>query len=456
MCRLSSAAGQFDHTADRFRTCKTNPGIRPNGGIIVSRSKLFSILMLAVLFFLSSCAQAADKETSLFFFMKNTTGDNPNGYYPSNKLLMDAAGNLYGATTSGAVGGWGTIFELSPNGSGAYSLTTIIDCSPTCSIPLGSLIMDGAGNLYGTAALGNVFELSPNGLGGFTGSVLYSFNGAIGSDLGNAPTPGLVVDSAGNLYGTNQDGGASNQGYVFELSPVSGGTWTLTHVHDFSGSDGAAPYATVIMDQAGNLYGTTNAGGTSTACTGGCGVVFKLTNNAGVWNESVLHSFNEKDGSNPQASLLMDASGNLYGTAGNGGEQNFGVVFELSPVSSGYHYRALYSFVSGDSDGAFPNTSLVMDSSGNLYGTTWSGGGGDCNFQQDIGCGTAFELARHGNNWKESLLHDFTAGGDGGFPGGLILGDGGNLFGTTEAGGAALSTGGIAFKLTSPGAPQGK
>jgi uncharacterized repeat protein (TIGR03803 family) len=430
------------------------PGIRPNGGSIVKRSELFSIATLAAVLFLTICAQATDKETSLFFFMKNTTGGNPNGYFPSNKLLMDKAGNLYGATSEGATAGWGTIFELSPNGSGGYSLSTLIDCSPTCSVPLGDLIMDNAGNLYGTAAFGNLFELSPNGLGGWTGSVLYSFDGAIGSDLGNALMPGLVIDSAGNLYGTNQDGGASDQGYVFELSPGSGGTWTLTHVHDFSGSDGSAPYATVIMDQAGNLYGTTNQGGVSTACTGGCGVVFKLTNNAGLWSETVLHNFNEKDGSNPQASLLMDAAGNLYGTAGNGGEQNFGVVFELSPDSGGYHYRALYSFVSGDSDGAFPNTALVMDSSGNLYGTTWSGGGGDCDFAQDIGCGTAFELAHDGSHWKESLLHDFSGGGDGGFPGGLILGNDGDLFGTTESGGAELSTGGIAFELTAPAAPR--
>jgi hypothetical protein len=302
-------------------------------------TKLASIATLAALVFLTICAQATDKETSLFFFMKNTTGDNPNGYFPSNKLLMDKAGNLYGANTSGATAGWGTIFELSPNGSGGWALTILTDCSPICSVPLGSLIMDSAGNLYGTAAFGNVFELSP-GAGGWTASVVYSFDGAIGSDLGNAPMPGLVIDGAGNLYGTNQDGGASDQGYVFELSPGSGGTWTLTHVHDFSGSDGAAPYANVIMDQAGNLYGTTNQGGNSTQCTDGCGVVFELTNSAGVWSESVLHNFNGKDGSNPQAALLMDGAGDLFGTAANGGVRDFGTLFELSFTAGVWQYRA--------------------------------------------------------------------------------------------------------------------
>jgi hypothetical protein len=414
---------------------------------ILTAALLTSTLLLAVF------AQAGDKETSLFFFIKNTNGNNPNGYFPSNKLLIDKAGNLYGATNSGATNGVGTIFELSPNGSGGWSLTTLIDCDPICGLPLGSLIMDGLGNLYGTAAFGNVFEVSPNGSGGWTGSVIYSFNGAIGSYLGNAPTPGLVMDGAGNLYGTNLDGGNNDQGYVFELSPGSGGTWSLTHLHDFSGTDGAAPYATVIMDQAGHLYGTTNLGGSSTKCTAGCGVVFQLTNNSGVWTETVLHNFSGQEGSNPQAALLMDAAGNLYGTAGNGGVRNFGAVFELSLTAGVWHYRSLYSFVSGNSDGAFPNTALVMDGAGNLYGTTWSGGGGNCNFQQDVGCGTAFELVHNGSKWKESILHIFTANGDGGFPGGVILATDGDLFGTTEAGGASLSTGGIAFELSAPPAP---
>ncbi len=190
------------------------------------------------------------------------------------------------------------------------------------------------------------------------------------------------MDGAGNLYGANFDGGINNNGYVLELSLGGGGTYNLIHLHDFSGSDGSQPATTVIMDVYGNLYGTTEGGGGSAQCTNGCGVVYELTNTSGAWTETILHVFNGPEGSNPQGTLLIDVAGNLYGTATAGGAHGFGVVFELQPTARRWNFRDLYAFKSGSGDGAAPYENLIMDAAGNLYGTTWSGGGGDCAFPE--------------------------------------------------------------------------
>jgi hypothetical protein len=164
--------------------------------------------------------------------------------------------------------------------------------------------------------------------------------------------------------------------------------------------------------------------------------VFKLTNNSGVWSETVLHRFNGTDGSSPDAPLFMDASGNLYGTATNGGMAGFGTAFETSLVSGTWHTRVLYNFTNVGGDGAYPQSALIMDSAGNLYGTTESGGGStNCSVETDNGCGTAFKLTRSGSHWKESILHDFKAEGDGGFPGALTLDASGNLYSDGFVGG---------------------
>lgn len=415
---------------------------------IVCAAILTASLLLAVY------AQAGDKETSLYNFNAGLGGVNTSGTFPHG-LLVYGGGNFYGAALSGGTGGLGTIFQLTPDGSGSWILNVIFECAGSCNNPIGSLLMDGAGNLFGVSGTGVVFELSPGLSGGWTESTLYTFSGGTNGYDGYAPVPGLVMDAAGNLYGANFDGGINNQGYVFELSPAGGGTYTLTHLHDFAGSDGAVPGASVIMDAAGNLYGTTEAGGASNYCTSGCGVVYELTNNAGAWTETVLHNFGGPDGSNSQGTLLLDSAGNLYGTATAGGFlHNFGVVFELSQASGVWKRRNLYQFKSGSGDGAAPYENLIMDAAGNLYGTTWSGGGGDCNVGTNAGCGTAFKLTRNGNNWKESVLHDFTGGGDGAFPEGLIFGPGGNLYGVAPAGGGLL--GGLVYELAPPAGSEGK
>jgi uncharacterized repeat protein (TIGR03803 family) len=208
--------------------------------------------------------------------------------------------------------------------------------------------------------------------------VLYRFAG--GSD-GNAPVAGLVFDAAGNLYGTTLHGGVGNLGTVFELSPGTGG-WTKTTLHRFTdkNGDGALPTAGLVLDQAGNLYGTTPNGGTKKSCYEGCGMVFELSPAAGgAWNESIVLEFNGPNGANPAGTLVLDSAGNLYGITQDGSKGNGGgIVFELSPASGGvWTETVLHSFkfhVPSVGDGYFPNAGLLRDLLGNLFGTTVGGG----------------------------------------------------------------------------------
>lgn len=250
--------------------------------------------------------------------------------------------------------------------------------------------------------------------------VLYSFAG--GSD-GRSPFAGLIADRAGNLYGTTWAGGASDRGTVFKLTPNG----TATVLHSFTGSDGANPYDAPFMDRDGNLYGTTSDGGTDDA-----GVVFKLTPGGA---ETVLYSFTGgNDGGHSTAGLIADEDGNLYGTTNVGGVNNAGVVFKVVPNGT---ETVLYSFTGGN-DGGYPFGVLIEDESGNLYGTA-SAGGSD-------GLGVVFKLAPNGT---ETVLHSFT-GNDGQVPdSGLIMDAGGNLYGTTPGGGAHHN--GVVFKLAPDG-----
>ena len=268
--------------------------------------------------------------------------------------------------------------------------------------PYAGLTLDSLGNLYGTTlyggshscgngnGCGTVFMLTPSAGGGWIETVLHSFNND-GKDGYFPDFSGLTFDSLGNLYGTTQGGGSGacqSGGYigcgtVFELIPNGGGSWTENVLYSFSGNgvSGAYPAAGVIFDAAGNLYGTTQQGGAYNR-----GTVFRLASNRdGSWTESVLHSFNEdgKDGYDPYARPIFDSLGNLYGTTYLGGAYNWGTVFELdSAEGGGWTETVLYSF--DNKDGATPFGGLVFDSAGNLYGTTAMGGAD--------GYGTAFRL----------------------------------------------------------------
>jgi uncharacterized repeat protein (TIGR03803 family) len=377
-------------------------------------------------------------------------------------LIADAAGNLYGTTFGGGSGnGYGTIFKLTPTGveTVLHSFTGDDGAGPA-----DRLIADAAGNLYGTTKYGGlnygtVFKLTLNPDGTYSHTVLYSFTGY--PNDGGAPD-GLITDAAGNLYGTTTAGGPSacggfGCGTVFRLTPNLDGTYTESVLHSFVGTgdwyggpDGQYPYSGLIADEAGNLYGTTFYGGGS-GCGGyGCGTVFKLTAKLdGTYSESVLYSFTGgRDGAAPAAGLLADGADNFYGTTSAGGDARAcpagcGTVFKLSANLDGtYTENVLFSFAGG-SDGQTPAASLITDAVGNLYGTTYWGGlfVGGCGF----GCGTVFALRPTGTL---TVLHRFSLS-DGANPSAPLMADAaGNLYGTTRLGGSNNYWGGTVFEQT--------
>ena len=303
------------------------------------------------------------------------------GGYPEAGLILDAAGNLYGTTQWGGTSTVGAVFELTPAAGGTWTekvLHSFLNDGTDGVNPVAGLIFDGAGNLYGTTYQGGtygdgtVFELTPAAGGTWTEQVLHNFN--YDSTDGAGPHAGLIFDAAGNLYGTAASGGTYSYGTAFELTPAAGGTWTEKVLWNFgSGADGSYPQGGLIFDAAGNLYGTTTSGGAH-----GPGTVFELMPaGGGTWSERVVHSFgNGADGSGPYAGLIFDAAGNLYGTTHQGGTYGYpgGTVFELTPAAGGtWTEKGLYNFGSG-TDGAAPLAGLIFDAVGNLYGTTAAGG----------------------------------------------------------------------------------
>ena len=373
----------------------------------------------------------------------NGNGGGPQMPYAG--LIRDSAGNLYGTTEVGGTYSQGTVFEVTPNANSSWTESVLYNFTGGLdgAQPSGGLIFDTAGNLYGTTnfggsqncklGCGTIFKLTPAS-GNWTESVVYTFTG--GSD-GREPYAGLMSDAQGNFYGTTLLGGnldtvcPSGCGTVFKLSN-SNGAWTENVLYAFAGgNDGAWPHAGLIFDGAGNLYGTTNGGGTY-----GSGTVFKLTaGQSGSWTESLLHTFTGGlDGKEPPGSLILDTAGNIYGTTCRGGVKGYGVVFKLVPTSQGgWQELVLHSFMNDPA--ANPVAGLVMDAAGNLYGTTFLGAdlhscGG--------GCGTIFKLSpASSGSWTFAVLHLFGRAMDGYHPSGQLIRDAaGNLYGTTQAGGA--------------------
>jgi len=398
-------------------------------------------IFIVTLFVTGTCAFAQQEKALHNFGPKAAGGLGPGG------LILDAIGNLYGTTSLGGSHGVGNVFELTPTAGGNWSEKVLhnFNNNGTDGENPAGLIFDVAGNLYGTTSLGGaygagtVFELTPTTGGGWSEKVLHNFNNN-GVD-GNYPG-GLILDAAGNLYGTTFGGGAHGVGTVFELTPTTGGGWSEKVLHNFNsnGTDGQDPNSSLIFDAAGNLYGTTSQGGAYS----GDGTVFELMPQAGRgWSEKVLFNFNQRDGADPQSGLVFDAAGNLYGTTASGGGYNHGTVFELMPqAGGGWTEKVLHNFNNnGGVDGFSPLGTLLLDAAGNLYGTTSQGG-------HSYG-GTAFELTpQAAGGWMETLLYDFVGGTEGRdlpYPA-LSFDAAGNLYGTTFNGGAY--TYGMVFEIT--------
>jgi len=378
------------------------------------------------------------------------------GTRPSGGLHRDSAGNLYGTTFSGGMFNGGVVFKLDPAGN--ESILHTFTGGDDGGIPLGGLVADAAGNLYGVTLTGGtgracpdigcgvVFKLDSTG----NETVLYNFSGGVDGSL---PGAGLIRDSAGNLYGTTQQGGDLSAadclpvgcGVVFKLD-TSGNETVL---HSFAGGmDGISPTAALTFGTAGTLYGTTVAGGGGNCGGGGtfpgCGTAFKVDQRG---DETVLYQFaGTTDGAGPSG-LTRDNSGILYGMAFLGGDltcsiassSGCGVVFELDSAGN---ETTLYSFTGG-ADGAFPQSGVLRDSSGNLYGTTSLGGNLTARQCSGIGCGVIFKLNPIGS---ETVLHSFS-GSDGSGPMCVIRDSSGNLYGTTLSGG--FMNNGVVFAASS-------
>lgn len=360
----------------------------------------------------------------------------------AGSLVFDSKGNLYGTTSFGynlaCSGGCGTVFELSPGSNGKWIRTVLHGFKGGSDgfEPNGTLIFDAAGNLYGVTShggnescstgCGTVYKLAPGGGGKWIKSVLYSFSGNDGA----FPLGGLTLDSAGNLYGTTWQGGNSQScpqngcGVVFKLTPGGKGQWSETVLHAFSGTDGSQPNGTLIFDASGNLYGTASEGGNYKACSSiGCGVVFELSpGGQGQWTETVLHAFSGKDGVTPIGNLVFDSAGNLYGATSYIGEQ-YGMVFKLSP---GAEWTLSILHVFSGKTAEYP-TGITLDATGNLFGTTAESNTGD---------GIVYELtAVSGGQSNFKILHFFSGIDGDSAQAAPILDAAGNLYGTTFWGG---------------------
>jgi len=367
-----------------------------------------------------------------------TGGVDGGGVYAG--LVRDQRGNLYGVTSGGGSDNQGVAFELKPSGDGTWNEAILHNFlfRTDGADPVGRLVFDQTGNLYGTTnggganLEGTAFELSS---ADWTFNVLYNFCSLPGCTDGGSPFAGMAIDKSGNLYGP---GGS----VVYQLSPGSG-DWTESVLHTFGQvqGDGTGVDFDLLLDPAGNIYGTTTNGGNGLPIcsgSGGCGIAFKLAPNGdGTWSERVLHSFAafQNDGQTPDGGLVRDRAGNLYGVtaAGGGGSacpgHGCGTVYKLSQDKSGHwHETLLHAFVN-PRYGASPSGNLMFDRGGNLYGTTAYGG-------QFCNCGVVYKLIPGASGkYTYRVLHNFN-GQDGAGPlSGVIMDGQGNLYGTAVAGG---------------------
>lgn len=356
------------------------------------------------------------------------------GYQPYAGLTIDQAGNLYGTTTE-YVGGTAFKMRQVNGGWVLYPLSNIalIPYSRVVFGPGGALFgttLEGGTSEFCEFGCGSVYALTPQQTVCETVSCpwiqtyIHSFTD--GADGGNPNLVDPVFDAEGNLYGTAAIGGSAGVGVVYEMTRSDDGSWNETVLHNFTGPDGGYPYSGVIFDHAGNLYGTTGYGGSY-----GNGTVYELSPDGSGWTLTTLYDFQgTTDGSTPSATLISDQAGNLYGATIVGGAHGGGTVFKLSPSGGSWNFSLLYSLTGQETQTSYPGVfnALAQDAAGNLYGAAYTEGA--------HGNGAIFKLTPTNGTWTYTSLHDFTGGSDGANPfGGVNFDSHGNLFGTTVLGG---------------------
>jgi uncharacterized repeat protein (TIGR03803 family) len=421
-------------------------------GLRTGKGSFRSFLAFAALasVFLVSGAHRAQAQT--YSVIHNFTGGGDGGM-PMAGVTLDAAGNLLGTANLGGntggncgTGGCGLVYKLT-NKNSSWILTPLYAFrggSDGANPRVANVIIAGDGTLYSTTfyggtacslgsnGCGTVFKLQPQAsacgsvICPWNETILHSFTG----DDGAGPVGALYLDQQGNVDGVTTTGGFRNGGSVFQLNASSGWMETIIfHPYGYPGSG-------VTPDHAGNLYGSTFIG------TDSPGTIYELTQSGQDWIGNDIYAFTGgSDGGYPQAGVIFDAAGNLYGATGAGGSGGGGTVFELSPSNGGWNFQLLYSFAGAHSGRIVvgPVGNLVMDSSGNLYGTTISDGAN--------GYGAVFKLTQSNGSWSYTSLHDFTGGSDGGNPYcDLVFDASGNLYGTASTGGAFGA--GVVFQIT--------
>ncbi len=397
-------------------------------GISRAATAAFTLAFIVIMTLTMARPAQAQTESAIYAFC--STANCNDGALPESNVIMDSQGNIYGTTGYGGAQASGTVFKLEPSGTLTvlYTFCSVGGAQCTDGLnPYSGLVRDSAGNLYGTTegggahGIGTVFKLSSDG----TLTILHAFvNNGID---GYQPDTGLLMDSVGNLYGTTYVGGKYGAGTVFRVTPT--GKENTMHSFGSTPTDGEDPaHVVLVMDRLGNLYGTTFFGGTH-----GDGTVFEITAGGG---ESVLYNFGaaKTDSINPSAGLAIDSKGNLYGTTVAGGQYNEGTIFRITHSGT---ETIIHSFQNNGTDGYYSYSPVVRDATGNLYGVTYGGGRN--------GLGTVFEVNAQG---VESILHAFANDGtDGMNPlGGLLLDSAGNLYGTTANGGAPSA--GTVYEVT--------
>jgi len=401
-----------------------------------------------VVMFAATVIAAPAAQAQTYTVLHNFTG-NGDGSEPYAGLSMDRAGNLYGTTVNGGnltncEGGCGVVFKLARQGLG-WILSTIytFQGGTDGAYPYSGITIGPDGSLYGTTyqggmlegcvevGCGTVYKLTPPATVcksvscPWTKTVLHEFTGADGDqpDYGN-----LIFDPAGNLYGTTEAGGAHDQGTVYELMPSNGG-WTESVLWSFTGGDdGDQPSAGVILDSAGNLYGTTFMGGAYQA-----GNVYELSPSGSGWTETTLLSLDGSyQGDETIGGVAMDQHGNLYGTTRLGGSGGGGTAFQLAPSGGGWTFNLMQAF--SGIEGPFDTP--ILDAAGNVYVTcTWTGG-----------WGSVFELTPLHGGWNSNLVHSFTFSGGSVPVSSVLLGANGNIYGTATSGGGDSK--GVIFEIT--------